>query len=892
MNKKFVRPKVSAFFLAFLLTFTQIANARPMMPQQEQKQDDTAKIKKLPPVNYVRSRSVDIKHLAIDLRFDWDKEQVIGTTTVTLSPFKNLNKFSLDAAAMTIKSVALSSGTPLKFNYDAKKENDNLEILLDKQYKNGEDLAVKIEYVTNYVNKADAETAIGSFGRGVRFIKPTADNPNKPRQIWSQGETEFNRYWFPSYDSPNDFRTTELRATVQKPFTVISNGKLIDTKDNGDNTRTFYWKMDVPYANYLTSIVVGEYAEVKNGSYLDVPVVAYGYPSETKEVAETTKRVPAMIKFFSERTGVKYPYPKYAQTMVEDFGGGMENISATTQIEEMIHDERELLDEDSDSLQSHELAHQWFGDFVTTREWSDIWLNESFATYFQGLWDEESKGRDFFLYSNVRSNQQQYLRTWYGGNRRPIVTKYYANKDAMFDSYAYPTGGAVLHMLRKHLGEENWWKAINHYLVSNAHQPVSTEDFRIAIEESTGESMDWFFDQWLYKMGHPIFEVTKNYDAASKQLTLNVKQKQKTDPNNEFPQVQFFQTFVDVEIGTPSGARVERVWIKPQAENIFTFATDSNPTLVNFDYEGTLLKELKFDKPVDELIYQMTNDKDVSGRNWAMGELGKPFAAAATSAADRAKIFNAFVGAITKEPFWVLRRDIISRIPIGGGDQNPLDDTFGDSKTPAPKFPAELVAALTTAAKDENSNVRASAIGMLAKTKDAQFANLYAAALGDRSYNVIDSAATALALTKDARAYDQLTKLVSTLSWKDRVKIAGLRGLAVLNDKRSLETALKLASDKTQTSQARSTALIIIAANGKGDPRAYPLILESYKRALDNNQYQSIFNALASLIRLGDPRGQEAFDLARAKFKSQPQLMNYVSMLEAQFKKALAETGK
>ncbi|HXH68869.1 MAG TPA: M1 family metallopeptidase, partial [Pyrinomonadaceae bacterium] len=612
MNSKSFPLKVSAFLLAFLLVSSQIVSASPLFFQLPKIQDDSQKVKKLPPVNYIRSRTIDVKHVAIDLRFDWDKEQAYGSTVVTLAPFKDTNKFYLDAAAMTINSITLANGTALKFKYDGKKEDDNLEIMLDRTYKRGEDIALKVDYRTGYVNKADAETAIGSFGRGLRFIKPTADNPNKPRQIWSQGETEFNRYWFPSYDTPNDFRTSELRATVEKPFTVVSNGKLVETKDNGDNTRTFHWKMDTPYTNYLTSIVVGEYTEVKQ-DYAGIPITNYAYPNETKEVAATVKNLPDMLRFFSEKTGVKYPYPKYAQTFVEDFGGGMENISATTMIEEMIHDERELIDQDSDSLQAHELAHQWFGDYVTTRDWGQIWLNESFATYFQALWHEESKGKDFFLHNDVRSNQQATLGAWNQGNRRPIVTKHYANKDAMFDQYAYPGGAAVLHMLRKHLGDEVFYKSLNNYLVNNANQPVSTEDLRIAIEETSGQSMDWFFDQWLYKMGHPVFEVTKNYDATSKQLALNVKQTQKVDSNNEFPQTEFFQTFVDVEIGTESGTRVERVWIKPQAENSYTFAADANPILVNFDYEGTLLKELKFDKSIDELVYQLANDKDVLG---------------------------------------------------------------------------------------------------------------------------------------------------------------------------------------------------------------------------------------------------------------------------------------
>ena len=647
--------KISVFVLSFLLIFTQIAQARPLKNPFLQ---DGESAKKLPPVNWIRSRTIDVKHIAIDLGFDWEKEQALGVSTVTAAPFIDTDKIYLDAAFMTINSVKSADGADLKFNYAGKDENDNLEIILPRVYKRGEDVTVKIDYATNYVNTAENDTPVGSFGRGLRFIKPTKKQPNKPMQIWSQGETEFNRYWFPSYDTPNDFRTTELRATVDKKYSVISNGKMMEDKDNGNGTHTVYWKMDTPYTNYLTSIVVGEYAEVKNGEYAGIPVYAYGYKNETKEVAETTKNIVDMVKFFSEKTGVKYPYPKYAQTMVEDFGGGMENISATTQIEEMIHDDREMLEGDSDGLQAHELAHQWFGDYVTTRDWGQIWLNESFATYFDALYQEKNKGHEHFIYDEVRNNQNQVLQTWNDGNRRPIVTKYYANKDAMFDNYAYPGGAAILHMLRKHLGEENWWKAINHYLVSNANQPVSTEDFRIAIEEATGQSMDWFFDQWLYKMGHPVFEISKSFDPAAKKLTLNVKQTQKVDLTNAFPQTEFFQTYADVEIDN----RIERIRIKPQAENVFTFDAEAEPKLVNFDYEGTILKELKFEKPTDELIYQMLNDRDITGRRWAMDELSKTAAGDDVSDADKTKIITALVNSLENDQSFRIRRAAISEL--------------------------------------------------------------------------------------------------------------------------------------------------------------------------------------------------------------------------------------
>ena len=762
--------KILAFSMLFLFVFSSVSSARPLKNSFLQQDGEQ---KKLPPVNWIRSRAIDVKHIAIDLKFDWDKESAYGTTTITVAPFKDTNIVYLDAALMTINSVSLLNGTVLKFNYDGKKENDNLEVMLDRVYKSGEEITVKIDYRTNYVNKADSDTPIGGFGRGLRFIKPNDKQPDKPYQIWSQGESEFNRYWFPSYDTPNDFRTTELRATVAKPYFVVSNGALMETKENSDGTRTFFWKMDQPYSNYLTSIVVGEYAEIKNGEYEGVPIYAYGYPSETKEVAATTKNLPATIKFFSEKTGVKYPYAKYSQTFVEDFGGGMENISATTQIKEMIHDERELLDTDSESLQSHELAHQWFGDYVTCRDWGQIWLNESFATYFQGMWDEEFKGHDYFLYNNVRTNQEQTIGTWNEVSRRPIVTKYYANKDAMFDNYSYPGGGSVLHMLRKHLGEENWWKAINRYLTTNAHQPVSTEDFRIAIEEATGESMDWFFDQWLYKMGHPVFDVSQKYDPAKKKLALTVKQTQKIDPLDAYPQTEFFQARVDVEID----GRIEQVWLKPQAVNVFYFDAATNPKLVNFDYEGTLLKEMNFDKSVEDLIYQLKVDKDILGRRWAMGELMRLM----EESSDKTKILSAVRDSAEKDSSWLIRREAIANL-----------HTIFVPKTPrgAPEPTAVLdestAQMLLKAVKDKQSLIRADAIALLGATKDAKYTDLYLAALNDKSYGVIDSAAISLGFTKSPKAFDALIKLTKTSSWRGRIQIAGLYGLAVLGDKRAI----------------------------------------------------------------------------------------------------------
>lgn len=867
IHKSFFR-RVATVAILFVFTLPGFAFVRPLNTSPFNLFADTGK---LPPVNWIRSRKFDIKHLSIDLHFDWDKEQAMGEETVTFAPFVDSGQFTLDAAYMTINWVKAADGSPLKFTYTGKDDNDNLVITLNRTLKAGEESSVKISYATHYVNEADANSPIGGFGKGLRFIKPGPDDPNKPRQIWSQGETEFNRYWFPSYDTPNDFRTTELRATVAKPFFVVSNGKLESTTENKDGSRTFYWKMDQPYANYLTSIVVAETTPVVQ-DFEGTPVINYGYTNETKEVAATTKNLPATIKFFSDITGVRYPYPKYSQAFVEDFGGGMENISATTQIEEMIHDDRELLDEDSESLQSHELAHQWFGDYVTYRDWGQIWLNESFATYMQSMWDEKFKGHNEFLYSDVRANQNTVLGDWERGNRRPIVTKYYANKDAMFDNYAYPGGGSVLHMLRKTVGDAGFFRALNNYLKTNAHQPVSTEDLRIAFEESTGQSLDWFFDEWLYKMGHPVFDITKSYDAASKKLTLNVKQTQKVDENNPFPQTRYFQTWVEVEI---DGA-IHRVWLDPKEMNVFTFDSATEPKIVNFDYEGTLLKEMTFKKSADELLYQMANDKDMIARRWAMGELQE---LAKADKAVEAKYVDALMVSAEKDPFWRVRRAALAFIAnVYSPDPRPGEER------PAAKLDPKVEALVLRLTKDKESLIRADAIELLGETKDAKFVPQYLAALNDRSYGVIDQAAPALGETKDAKAFDALSKLAKTRSWHERLMVAGLRGLAALGDKRGFEVALAAVNDTSNPTAVRAVAATTAAATANGDPRAFDLLMTQFKAALASNDIQGLVSAVQGAIKLGDPRGQQIFDQMKEKFKDNPQAMNFINQMEAEFK--------
>lgn len=813
-----------------------------------------------PPVQYIPPHDYDQRNIKLDLKFDWEHEQAIGTATITLAPVvKDLRRVDLDAAYMTISSASLKSGATLKWDYDAGRER--LSVDLDRPYQPNEEVTLVISYHTNQP-PPERRAALG--GGGLSFIKPRPDDPTRPRQIWSQGEAESNHLWFPSFDHPNDFITSEIVATVEKPLSVISNGRLLSATDNPDGTRTFDWKIDEPHATYLTSIIVGEFVPVV-GEYAGVPIATNVYRNELEEGKVTAARLPDMVKFFSEKTGVKYPYAKYAQTTVRDFGGGMENITATTQTDNMIHDARTELDSTADSLESHELAHQWFGDYVTCRSWSDIWLNESFATYFQALWDEQSLGHDDFLYLDVRGNQESYYSAWARGQRRPIVTKHYANPDSVFDTYAYPRGGAVLHMLRTFLGDDNWWRSINHYLTKYAHQPVETAQLRIAIEETTGQPMDWFFDEWLYKMGHPVFRVTQDYDAANKMLSLKIRQEQRADPESSYPQAGLFQTPVDIEIGTATSTRVERVQIEAKEEQTFKLPVDSEPLLVNFDYGDTLIKELLFSKTTAQLLYQLAHDQDVLGRIWATQQLAARMHDDKTSIEDRQTITKAIGAAATTDKFWGTRFEAVAAL-----NGNP------ESKD-----------VLIAATKDPKARVRVRAVSSLKATKDPSFASTYQPMLNDQSYAVIHAAATALGETKSAIAYDSFLKLINTPSWRDNIRAAGLSGLEALGDKRALEIGYTYAAAGNNLG-VRTAALGLIGAVGKDDPRTFPLLSAALNQGFENFNFAMVSGAANALVNLGDERGLTAFADLKKRASASPQILAAISNYETRLRAKLS----
>ncbi|HEU4389519.1 MAG TPA: M1 family aminopeptidase [Blastocatellia bacterium] len=747
-----------------------------------------------------------MQHYKTALSFDWTQKSIAGETTITFRPFgSDVAEIQLDAGEMTIASVKLLSGLPLKFRYE---KNEELFVTLDHVYPAEQDVSVIISYSA-------------TPKKGLTFIAGTESEPNLPNQIWSQGETGFNHYWFPCYDYPNDKATSELIATAEDKYQVISNGVLVDVRpDTIHKTRTWHWKTDQPHSSYLTSVVVGQFREIRD-QLKTVPFISYVYPDQVENGRFSFAKLEKMAAYYAAVVEHDYPYGKYAQVTVRDFNGGMENITATTITDTTVHDRRAHLDISSDELISHELAHSWFGNMITCRDWSDLWLNEGFATFCEALWTEHDLGRDEYLYEMLR-NQQTYLHAWQAGNRRPIATRLYADPEALFDVHVYEQPAAVIGLLRFVLGDELFWKAIRHYIQKYQWKNVGTPELIVAIEEATGRNLQWFFDEWIFKMGHPQFDLTTTYDEQARVLKLTVKQTQQ--PNEKWPpgsSPEFFATPVEISIATASGDKVERVMID-KAQNEFSFHVDSRPLFVNFDRGSYIIKEVKDSFSDEELANQLRLDSDVTGRLRAVAELkSRKSEIAARALSDAAR----------KDRFWGVRFE---------------------AATALAEFKNEIArAALIETVKDPDSRVRRAAIKGLAPLRDQKLADLYIRVIDhDQSYFAVSEAAAALGLTGSPRAFDALAKLITQESWQDTIRTGAMSGIALLKDPRSLPLALRYAR-KGNVQTVRAPAIALLGELGKGNSEAISTLSEALK---EEEFDQMMVGAAFSLAKLGDLR--------------------------------------
>ena len=524
--------------------------------------------------NLSRERTFDVQHYIVRVSFDRNKKKVFGDTTVQLKPLNgNFNRVELDAAnEMDFESVKLESGNQdLKY----KTSGDKIIVDLDKNYSPNDLISMRFKYSV----KPD---------KGVYFVDALTEDGKTARaaQIWTQGEPEEAHFWFPSYDFPDDKATSEEFITVQKDEIAVGNGEQLETVENADGTKTFHFKMSVPHSAYLISFVVGNYVKVAD-SYKNIPLGFYMYPGMEGLAQKKYGKTKEMMRVFEALTGIDFPYNKYDQTMVANFNfGGMENITATTMADTEILTNPDNLVED---VVSHELAHSWFGDLVTCRNWAEIWLNEGFATYMEAAYREKAYGRADYL-RKIRADAAEYfVDDARSGKKHPLYNESARPDDSLFDTTAYQKGSAVIHTLRETVGAENFWKAIHIYLNRRKFQTVETGDLQKAMEEVSGKNLDWFFKQWVYGGGYPKLNVKPVYNPSSKQLSLTIEQTQASDKSTP----EAFRLPMDIEITTANATKTEKIEIKKREET-FTFKVDDAPTNIVFDKDEKIsLKTLK-----------------------------------------------------------------------------------------------------------------------------------------------------------------------------------------------------------------------------------------------------------------------------------------------------------
>jgi aminopeptidase N len=554
------------------------------------------------PAQSERIRFYDVKHIKAELTIDTKKGEVRGVVTHTISPLHPfLTQIELDCGPKLRVAKVTAGGSAANCTFAVKDEK--LKVTLHRAYHQGELLELAISYS-------------GSPEKGLYFIYPEAAYPEKTLSFWTQGEAEDTHHWLPCYDYPNERATSEMIITAEQPLFVLSNGKLIETKENA-GLKTYHWIMDTDHVSYLISLAAADFA-VYHDRLDNLPLDYY----VAKHVDEATARrlmgkTPQMVRFFASVTGQPYPYPKYAQVCVPDFiAGGMENITATTLTDTVLRDAVEGLDGDGDGLIAHELAHQWFGDLVTCKDWSHVWLNEGFASYFDALFAESERGEDAFRLA-MHGALEGYLASDHG-YRRPLVEARYLSSENMFDGVSYSKGACVLHALRGVLGNEAWWNGIRHYVSTHKFQVVETDDFRRAMEAASGKKLDWFFNQWAYKGGHPELKIRWHFEEADKTVRVQVRQTQKLDD-----QTPLFRLPTTLEITEAVGkTRVVPVVIDGASQE-YVIPCAARPKMVQIDPEGWLIKEVDFEKPSEENQFQLVHAACVLGRLDAARELLK-----------------------------------------------------------------------------------------------------------------------------------------------------------------------------------------------------------------------------------------------------------------------------
>ena len=648
-----------------------------------------------------------IVHTKLKVSFDFSKKQLIGEEWITLSPyFYSTDKVTLDAKAMIIHSILLNN-RELPYNYDGYK----IIVELPKKYKKEEEYTLHIKYTARPEKVKQKGSLAITSAKGLYFINADGFDKNKPTQIWTQGETESSSCWFPTIDSPNQKTSQEIYITVPDRFKTLSNGKLISQTKN-DNLRTDYWKFDKKHAPYLFFMGIGEY-EIIEDSYKDIPINYYVEKKYAPYASQIFGLTPEMMSFFSKITGIEYPWNKYSQIVGRDYvSGAMENTTAVIHGEKAYQMPGQLIDENiQENTIAHELFHHWFGNLVTAESWSNLTVNESFANYSEYLWREYKYGKDdadAHLLEDVEGYKQ-------GENYdKDLVRFYYDDKEDMFDAVSYNKGGAILHMLRKYLGDDAFYTSLNKYLTDNKYKTGEVHQLRLAFEKVTGKDLNWFFNQWYFGSGHPKIQVTYDYNTLEKTVAVNIYQTGKT-----------FQFPLSIDI-VEKGKKMRHNVFVDKKDVSFLLSYRKTPEVILINADGVLLADFIETKTLKQYISQLKYASYYGHKKEALLEIAKH--------QDNKKAFNSIANAMSNS-FYKIRKLAVENI-----------DLFNKySKKNVINKIKEI------ANSDGKTLVRAAAIETLGKLTDAENLPIFNEALKSKSFSVKGKALVAIYyIDKDA----------------------------------------------------------------------------------------------------------------------------------------------
>ena len=748
---------------------------------------------------YAPDRVVDIQHIALAIEVDPSKRMVAGTATLTCKAIVPTKSIELDAVELTIEKVSVN-GKPAAFRHDGRK--------LRVEVPSAAELAIAIEYK-------------GAPRRGLYFTAPDDGYPQKPVMAWTQGQDEDSRYWFPCIDAPIEKATSEIIATVPAAMFALSNGVLVSDKTKGGK-RTLHWKLDVPHSCYLITLAVGDFSTIET-KWRDMPVVYYVQKGLEAKAERTCARTPQMLELFSTKFGVPYPYPRYSQVFVADFiFGGMENTSATTITDTVLLDERAAIDYDVDALVAHELAHQWFGDLVTCRDWGEGWLNEGFATYSEYIWREHHEGRDA-ADLELEEWAEAYFGEDAGRYRRTIATKLFDEPIDIFDHHLYDKGGRVLHMLRALLGDELFFKSLAHYLGKHRHGLVESRDLARAVEDATGKNVDWFFSQWVIDgAGHPDLDVHLEWDPETMLATVTVEQTQKLEGRTGVFRIPTKLRFRvgDKDVDVPIEITEQR--------QVFRWKLDAEPSQMIFDPGRVVLAQRKIEKAEPVWIAELHGATLALDREAAAAVLGKRGGVAAEAA---------LMTALEKDKFWAVR---------GSAAQ-----ALGMLRTATARD--RLIKRLKAEVHPRARRAVARALGDFTQDAAAAAALAQVVDKGDSSYFVEAEACLALGKTRTGKSSELLRKAATRESFTDVIRQHAYRGLAEARD----DGAVALLVDgmrygrPTQGRRAAAGALAHLM-RGRRDREARDA-RERIELLLGDRDFRVQAAAIEALNVLGDP---------------------------------------